>query len=326
MATLQRIPTVDLADYTAGDPSSRTKMIRTLGDSLQEFGFLNVEGHGIDRGLIRRTYDLWKRFFELPDEVKRRYVVGVGGARGFTPFGIEHAKGNTQPDLKEFWHVGQVAEAAAGLPPGHPARESYPPNLWPAEIPELAAATRELYRRLEDCAAVLLEALAEHFSLPRETFAAMMKNGNSILRVLHYPAVAAGSGGVGPGAVRAAAHEDINLITLLCEATDSGLEILTRDGEWLPVAAGEGQIVVDAGDMLSRATNEVVPATTHRVINPPSGEARERYSMPFFVHPYSACPLDVMERFVSPENPAKFPPITAGAFLDQRLREIGLKK
>jgi isopenicillin N synthase-like dioxygenase len=319
----QRIPTVDLADYKSGDSSSRTKMIRTLGGSLQEFGFLNVEGHGIDRGLIRRTYDLWKQFFELPEETKRRYVVGVGGARGFTPFGIEHAKGNVHPDLKEFWHVGQVPEAAEGLPQGHPARESYPPNVWPAEIPGLEASTRELYRRLEECAAVLLEALAEHFELPRETFAAMMKNGNSILRVLHYPAV---PGGVDPGSVRAAAHEDINLITLLCEATDSGLEILTRDGTWLPVEAGEGQIVVDAGDMLSRATNEVVPATTHRVVNPPSGEARERYSMPFFVHPYSACPLDVMDRFVSPENPAKFPPITAGAFLDERLREIGLKK
>jgi isopenicillin N synthase-like dioxygenase len=323
MTTTLRIPTVDLADYTAGDPSSRTKMIRTLGDSLQEFGFLNVEGHGIDRGLIRRTYDLWKRFFELPDAVKRNYVVGVGGARGYTPFGIEHAKNNPHPDLKEFWHVGQVAEAAEGLPPGHLARESYPPNVWPAEIPELEPATRELYRRLEDCAAVLLEALAEHFDLPREIFASMMKNGNSILRVLHYPAV---PGGVDPGSVRAAAHEDINLITLLCEATDSGLEILTRDGEWLPVAAGEGQIVVDAGDMLSRATNEVVPATTHRVVNPPSGEVRERYSMPFFVHPYSACPLDVMDRFVSPGRPAKYPPITAGAFLDERLREIGLKK
>src|SRR4029079_776964 len=221
------------------------------------------------------------------------------------------------------WHVGQVPEAAEGLPPGHPARESYPPNVWPAEIPGLEAATRELYRRLEDCAAVLLEALAEHFDLPRETFASMMKNGNSILRVLHYPAV---PGGVDRGSVRAAAHEDINLITLLCEATDSGLEILTRDGTWLPVEAGEGQIVVDAGDMLSRATNEVVPATTHRVVNPPSGVARERYSMPFFVHPYSACPLDVMDRFVSSQNPAKFPPITSGEFLDERLREIGLKK
>jgi isopenicillin N synthase-like dioxygenase len=323
MTPTQTIPTIDLKDYTSGDGRTRTEVIRTLGEGLQEFGFLNVEGHGIDRGLIRRTYDLWKKFFELPEEIKRRYIVGTGGARGYTPFGIEHAKGNPSPDLKEFWHVGQVAEAAEGLPPGHPARESYPPNVWPVEIPELETSTRELYRRLESCAAVLLTALAEHFELPRETFASMMKNGNSILRIIHYPAV---PGGVDPHSVRAAAHEDINLITLLCEATDSGLEILSRDGTWLPVQAGEGQIVVDAGDMLSRATNEVVPATTHRVVNPPSGEARERYSMPFFVHPYSACPLDVMERFVTPENPPKYPPITGGAFLEERLREIGLKK
>jgi len=323
MTQLQTIPSIDLADYTSGDGRTKTAVIRTLGEGLQEFGFLNVSGHGIDRGLIRRTYDLWKQFFELPEAAKKRYVVGVGGARGYTSFGVEHAKNNPHPDLKEFWHVGQVPEAAEGLPAGHPARESYPPNVWPEEIPDLETSTRELYRRLEACAAVLLEALAEHFSLPRETFASMMQNGNSILRIIHYPAV---PGGVDPHSVRAAAHEDINLITLLCEATDSGLEILSRDGTWLPVQAGEGQIVVDAGDMLSRATNEVVPATTHRVVNPPSGEARERYSMPFFVHPYSACPLDVMERFVSPGHPAKFPPITAGEFLEERLREIGLKK
>jgi isopenicillin N synthase-like dioxygenase len=322
MTPVQRIPTIDLADYTAGD-AARARMVGTLGEGLQELGFLNVQGHGIDRALIRRAYDLWRRFFELPEEVKRRYVVGAGGARGYTPFGIEHAKNSPHPDLKEFWHVGQVPEAAAALPPGDPARESYPPNVWPTEVPGLEAATRELYSRLEGCAAVLLEALAEHFALPRTTFSSMMRNGNSILRVLHYPAV---PGGVDPGSVRAAAHEDINLITLLCEATDSGLEILTRDGAWLPVEAGEGQIVVDAGDMLSRATNEVVPATTHRVVNPPSGLASERYSMPFFVHPYSACPLDVMERFVSATRPARFPPITAGEFLDERLREIGLKK
>jgi isopenicillin N synthase-like dioxygenase len=323
MPTTQRIPAIDLADATSGDGRARARMIRTLGEGLQEFGFLNVSGHGIDRALIRTTYDLWKRFFALPEEVKRRYAVSAGGARGFTPFGVEHAKNNPHPDLKEFWHVGQVPEADAELPPGHPAHETYPANVWPEEIPGIEAATRELYRRLEASAAVLLEALAEHFGLPRATFASMMVNGNSILRILHYPAV---PGGVDPGSVRAAAHEDINLITLLCEATDSGLEILTRDGEWLPVEAGEGQIVVDAGDMLSRATNEVVPATTHRVVNPPSGVASERYSMPFFVHPYSACPLDVLERFTSPENPRRYPPITAGEFLEERLREIGLKK
>ena len=168
----------------------------------------------------------------------------------------------------------------------------------------------------------LLRALAEYFDMPRDTFASMMTVGNSILRVIHYPPVRPDQA----PAVRAAAHEDINLITLLCEATDSGLEILTRQGEWMAVETGPGQIVVDAGDMLSRFTNEVVPAATHRVVNPAENAARDRYSMPFFVHPYSACDLTIHERFVSADNPPRYPPITAGQFLEQRLREIGLKK
>jgi len=315
MSTTLTIPTIDLADYTAGDAASRSRMVKTLGEGLVEFGFLNVEGHGIDTDAVRATYDLWKRFFQLPEEVKRQYAGIGGGARGFTPFGVEHAKDHALPDLKEFWHVGQEP------PAGHPLAGEYPKNVWPAEIPELRDPTLRLYKSLEQVAENLLRALAEHFELPRETFASMMQVGNSILRVIHYPPV---DPELDP-AVRAAAHEDINLITLLCEATDSGLEILTRDGSWMAVETGEGQIVVDAGDMLSRVTNGVVPATTHRVVNPPSALNRERYSMPFFVHPYPSCDLTVLDRFVSPESPPRFPPITAGAFLDQRLREIGLK-
>jgi isopenicillin N synthase-like dioxygenase len=311
----RNIPTIDLADYLAGDAAARDRMVRTLGDGLVEFGFLNVEGHGIDPDLIRGTYGLWQRFFELPEEVKNRYSGVGGGSRGYTPFRVEHAKDNPLPDLKEFWHVGQEP------PEGHPLRGEYPGNVWPAEIPEIRQPTTRLYSSLERVAENLLRALADYFALPRETFASMMQVGNSVLRVIHYPPV---SPDFAP-AVRASAHEDINLITLLCEATDSGLEIFTREGEWLAVETGEGQIVVDAGDMLSRCTNRVVPATTHRVVNPPSAVNRERYSMPFFVHPYPACDLTVMDRFVSEDRPAKFPPITAGEFLDQRLREIGLK-
>jgi len=318
----RRIPTVDLRAFTHGGTRERSRAVETLGAGLTEFGFVNVAGGPADEDFIRRLYAYWHLFFGLPDAEKRKYVVGQGGARGYTAFGVEHAKGNPHPDLKEFWHVGQLPEAAAALPPGHPARESHPPNVWPAEVPELRQPTLELYRRLEACASTLLGALAEYFGLPEDTFAGMMVNGNSILRVIHYPPVPPEAD---PGAVRAAAHEDINLITLLCAATGAGLEILTRDGEWLPVEAEEGQIVVDAGDMLSRATNEVVPAATHRVVSPPGGGLTDRYSMPFFVHPYSACRLDVMERFVSPERPPKFPPITAGEFLEERLREIGLK-
>ncbi len=267
---------------------------------------------------MRRIYGLWERFFALPEPVKRRYVVGRGGARGYTPFGVEHAKGNPHPDLKEFWHIGREGREDAA----DTADAGYPPNVWPEELPELRRPTLDLYRRLESCAATLLAALAEFFGLPEAAFAGMMVRGNSILRILHYPPVAPGAD---PRAARAAPHEDINLITLLPAATGSGLEILTREGEWLPVEAAAGQLVVDAGDMLSRATNEVVPATTHRVVNPPGGAARGRCSMPFFVHPYPACPLDVMERFVSAERPARFPPVTAGDFLAERLREIGFE-
>ena len=317
MAATQSIPTVSLSDYASGDAATRDRFVRTLGDGLREFGFLNVEGHGVEQQLIRRVYDLWRQFFELDNATKQQYDQKRGGARGYTAFGVEHAKDNPHPDLKEFWHVGQEPRDGKPLP------SDYPANVWPSEVPELREPMVQLYRRLEDVAADLLRALADSFELPRETFAGMMDFGNSILRVIHYPVVPQG---VEPGSVRAAAHEDINLITLLCESTDSGLEILSREGEWLPVQSGPGQIVVDAGDMLSRVTNEVVPATTHRVVNPPDGSGRERYSMPFFVHPYSDCDLTILPRFVSEDRPPKYPPITAGEFLEERLREIGLKK
>ena len=315
----------------------RSRAIGTLGEALVETGFVIVEGHAIDERLIADTYAGWRQFFALDEAVKRRYAGSEGGARGFTPFGVEHARDNPAPDLKEFWHVGQEA------PAGRPSRFEYPPNVWPGEVPGLRQPTLALFHELERVAELLLLALAEHFALPEETFAAMARQGNSVLRILHYPAVPADAAGApaaaaGPGAtappaagawpLRAAAHEDINLITLLCEATGAGLELLSRDGEWLPVEARPGQIVVDAGDMLSRVTNQVIPAATHRVVVPPVGAAAgagERYSMPFFVHPYSECELAVLDRFVSPARPRRFPPITAGELLDLRLREIGLK-
>lgn len=313
----KEIPTIQLDDYRGGDAGRRAAMVDTLGRGLVELGFLNVADHGIEGELVSRVYDRWRELFELPDEVKRRYRVGEGGERGYTPFGVEHAKGRTQADLKEFWHVGQVP------PDGHPLASVYPENVWPEEVDAIREPTLELYRRLEATAMVILEALADYFDLPKSTFSSLAEHGNSILRVIRYPPVPED---VEPGAVRAAEHEDINLITLLPEATDSGLEILTREGEWMPVVSGPGQIVVDAGDMLSRVTNEVVPATTHRVVNPQGPSARrERYSMPFFVHCYPDADLTVMDRFVRDGRPAKYPPITAGELLHQRLREIGLK-
>ena len=308
----RKIPRIDLRKLTGADAADRRRSVTTLGDSLCQLGFLRVEGHDIDGRLVAKSYGLWKQFFLLPTDEKAALA---GSARGFTPFGVEHAKNSPVPDLKEFFHVGQE------VPAGHRLRSFYPDNVWPAAIPGLREVSLELYRSLEATARALLEGLAEYFGLPLETFAAMMDSGNTVHRILHYPAIPVGAD---PAAVRAAEHADINLITILPEATDSGLEILTDDGTWLPVVANAGELVVDSGDMLARVTNDIVPATTHRVVNLPEAEARDRYSMPFFVHPFPDCDLSVQDIFVSAGRPARYPPITAHELLEQRLREIGL--
>ncbi|MFO0594611.1 MAG: 2-oxoglutarate and iron-dependent oxygenase domain-containing protein [Myxococcaceae bacterium] len=315
----RRIPQLDLSDYTQGTEKEKSHFIGAWGDGLTEFGFVSLVNHGVDPGLIARTYDDAAKLFALSTDVKKKYeVVGGGGQRGYTSFGKEHAKNRTVGDLKEFWHVGR------DLPPGSPRRSSYGDNVFPAELPSFKQNSLDLFAALDRAAAVMLRALANYFTLPTDTFADMAKDGNSILRVIHYPPL---KDMFVPGGVRAAEHEDINLITLLCESTSSGLEILTRQGDWLTVDALKGQIVVDSGDMLSRVTNEVVPATTHRVVNPPStADDVVRYSMPFFVHPYPECMLRVFDQCVSEKNPKRYPDITADAFLQQRLREIGLIK
>ena len=317
--TTRRIPLVNLTHYRSGSPEERARFVRVFGEALKEFGFVSVEGHGIDDGLIRRTYADVESFFRLPEPVKHRYhVPEFGGQRAYTPFGKEHAKNRTVGDLKEFWHVGR------DLPEGHPRRPDLAAyNVWPEEVPSFRTHTLALYNALDEAAALMLQAVAEYFGIERNTFSDMAQDGTSVLRVIHYPPL---KEKFIPGAVRAAEHEDINLITLLCEGTASGLEILTRDGEWIPVDTLRGQIVVDSGDMLSRVTNGVIPATTHRVVNPPSAaEDNTRYSMPFFVHPYPKCVLKPLPGTVTPEKPGQ-PPITADAFLKQRLREIGLIK
>lgn len=311
------IPVVRLEDYRGSDPERRARFVQALGAGLEHYGFVTLDGHGVDHALIRKAYGLFADFFALPEEVKLTYAGVEGGQRGYTPYGREHAKNNPVGDLKEFWHVGR------DLPEHHPYQGHYPANVWPREVPELAETMRTLYGQLDACVSSLLEALADYFGLSRRTFADMVVDGNSIMRAIHYPPVV---GTIPPGAVRAAAHEDINIITLLCEATSSGLELLTRDGDWLPISALEGQIVVDSGDMLQRVTNGRIPATTHRVVNPDDGHQGARYSMPFFVHPYSACDLSVLDAFVTPDQPAKWAPITADAYLKERLRQIGLMR
>lgn len=310
------VRTLNLKKFTHGTSSERAQFAEEFAEGLKDIGFITLEGHGIDPNLIAKNYAAFEKVFGLDVETKKKYQSPSGGQRGYTGFGKEHAKNRTVGDLKEFWHVGQE------LPVGHPLAAEYPANMWVDEVPELRALSVGLYRELERVARNMLEALSMHFDLRPNFFTDMIHEGNSILRAIHYPPL---DEGMDPNAIRAAEHEDINMITLLCEATSSGLELLTRDGEWFPVEALKGQIVVDAGDMLQRITNGVIPATTHRVVNP-KGENTTRYSMPFFVHPYSSCLLETIPSCITPDNPEKNPPITAGDFLYQRLVEIGLIK
>jgi isopenicillin N synthase-like dioxygenase len=309
----ESIPAVSLSDFVRGSAADRESFVRVFGGALREFGFVSVTDHGIPPRRIREAYAAAERFFSLPVDAKRRSrVERSGGNRGYVGFGAEHAKHQKVGDLKEFFHVGR------DLPELGPGGT----NVFPADVPSFEPATRALFEDLEGVARILLDALADVFAVDRSTFTPMIDGGNSILRIIHYPPL---RDAFIPGAVRAAEHEDINLLTLLCESTSAGLEILTRDGRWLPVAAPPGHIVVDSGDMLQLLTNGQIPATTHRVVNPAStADDVVRYSMPFFVHPFPSCPLTPLPFCVSPERPAIHVATTAHAFLQDRLRELGL--
>jgi isopenicillin N synthase-like dioxygenase len=306
------IPVLDLSEFGRNVADDRRFAAR-VGEALRDLGFFSVVNHGVDQTLIDRAYAAVERFFLLDEEVKLRYEDPQSrGQRGFTRFGREHAKDHPAPDLKEFWHVGR--EHA----PGDPGYGVYPPNLWPAEVPEFRPLLTELYRQLDACAARLLEATALYLGEPRTLLSDMSAGANTIL---HYPPIPPDAP---VNAVRAAAHEDINLITLLCEATSGGLELLTRSGEWIPVRAEPGQIVVDAGDMLQNLTNGLLRSTTHRVSNPDDSRER-RFSMPFFVHPRAEVDLTPLPSTVAATGGVvRYPGITAGDYLLQRLREIGL--
>jgi isopenicillin N synthase-like dioxygenase len=286
-----------------------------LGQSFERYGFAVIADHGIPTELIARAEAKAKAFFALPDEVKRAYKVGVGGARGYTPFGIETAKGATHYDLKEFWHVGRE------LPPGHRFGDSMAPNVWPAEVESFRDTFLELYDTFDRTGLRILEAIARHLGLAPDYFEDTVRDGNSVLRLLHYPPVPK----EGPN-VRAGAHEDINTITLLLGAEEAGLQLLDRDGDWLPITSKEGELVVNIGDMLQRLTNNVLRSTTHRVVNPPP-ERRgfSRYSMPFFLHFRSDFLIETLPDCISAERPNRYPePITADDYLQERLREIKL--
>jgi isopenicillin N synthase-like dioxygenase len=286
-----------------------------LGNSFSEFGFAVICNHGISGELIERVEGMQKALFELPTETKMAYAVpGGGGARGYTPFGKEIAKDAKVHDLKEFWHVGR------SLPEGHPLAATMAPNVWPAELPGFRETMEEIYAAFEQAGDRVLRAIALHLGLPEDFFVATVEDGNSVMRLLRYPPLPEG---VQEGAVRAAAHEDINTITLLLGAEEAGLELLTRKGEWLPINPPPGALVVNIGDMLDRLTNSHLRSTTHRVVNP-SGEAarRSRYSMPFFLHFRPDFLIEPLPQWV--EQGDVPPPITAHDFLQQRLREIGL--
>ncbi|HEX8901741.1 isopenicillin N synthase family dioxygenase [Vitreimonas sp.] len=309
---LDALPTLTMHDRRA-KPEAFAK---AMGESYAEYGFAVVRDHGLDPALIDRALAATKAFFALPEDVKRRYhVQGGGGQRGYVPFGVEAAKGADKVDLKEFWHVGRE------LPAGHRYRAEMPENLWPAEIENFERDVYALYTALDRLGLELLGSIATFLKLPENFFEAPVKDGNSILRLLHYPPTPPN-----PEGIRAEAHEDINVITLLLGAEEAGLQLLTREGQWLDVAPPEGALVVNIGDMLQRLTNHVLPSTSHRVRNPSADRAHlPRYSIPFFLHFAPDYLIETLPSCITPDNPNRYPtPITAQGFLMERLREIRL--
>lgn len=308
----EAIEAVDFRDW-ASDPAA---VARSLGASLERYGFAVIAHHGLPQSLIDESLARFRRFFALPVEEKMRYhVPGSGGARGYTPFGVETAKGAVHHDLKEFWHVGRE------LPPGHRYRRFMPDNLWVAEVEAFRPATLALWDAFDALGRELLAAIALHLGLAPRWFDDKVGEGNSVLRVIHYPPVVPGSTGQ-----RAGAHEDINAITLLLGAEEAGLQLLDRDGRWLDLNPAPGTLVCNIGDMLARLTNHVLPSTTHRVVNPaPDRAGRSRFSMPFFLHFNPDFEIRTLPACVGPGRPDAYPEaITADEFLKQRLREIRL--
>jgi isopenicillin N synthase-like dioxygenase len=310
---LAEVPLVSMKDQ-ASDPDG---FAQELGRSFERFGFAMVADHGVPQDVVDRAWATTKAFFALPEEEKRRYFIeGGGGARGLTPFKTEIAKGATHVDLKEFWHVGRE------LAKGHRFEAQMAPNIWPDRPEGFRETFLDLFQALDDAGDRLLSAIARYLGLAPDWFDHAVKDGNSVLRLLHYPPVAADA-----PEVRAGAHEDINLITLLLGAEEAGLELLDKDGRWLPVKPPEGAMVVNVGDMLQRLTNHVLPSTTHRVVNPPpERRGHARYSMPFFLHPAPDFLIKALPGCVTAEDPEREPPITAHDYLGERLAEIGLTK
>ena len=315
------IPSLDLADFLSEDESKRIKFVADLGKAFHNIGFVAIKNHGLSDKLTADLYGTIKDFFTLDESVKSSYEIeGLAGQRGYIGKGKEHAKGRSTGDLKEFYHVGQVVVG------DDPIKDEYPDNVWPNELPRLKEVTLEAYKTLETTGKHMLRAIALYLNLSENYFESRVNNGNSILRPIHYFPIE-NPDEIPEDAVRAAEHGDINLITLLMGASADGLQVLRRDGKWIPITALPEQIIVNVGDMMARLTNDELKSTIHRVVNPPKEHmGTSRYSIPFFMHPRSDMDLTCLESCISEENPKKYTNMAAGAFLQQRLSEIGLKK
>jgi len=315
---MNEIPSLNLQNFSSGSEEQRNQFVADLGRAYEEIGFVAISGHFLSKDLIRELYKQIKSFFDLPEEIKKKYEIdGLGGQRGYTSFGKEHAKGKKEGDLKEFWHFGQYAKVSEELKP------HYPPNVIVEEIPAFNEVGKTVFQALEQTGIVLLQAIALYLGLDEHYFDGFVSTGNSILRPIHYPPIQSAP----KNAERAAAHGDINLITLLMGAHGKGLQVLNRNNEWIDAIAAEDELMINVGDMLSRHANNKLKSTIHRVVNPPKELwGTSRYSIPFFMHPVASMPLNVLPHCITNENPKQFEDITAGDFLYERLVDLGLIK
>jgi isopenicillin N synthase-like dioxygenase len=315
---MTNIPSVDLADFLSEDPKRKQKFVDEIGKAYEEIGFVALKNHFLDDKLVDNLYKEVKDFFALPLETKKKYEIeGLGGQRGYVSFGKEHAKGKKEGDLKEFWHFGQEPDADANL------IDKYPDNIQVKENKNFNEVGMQAYRQLEKTGIYVLRALALYLGIEETYFDHWASNGNSILRAIHYPPITEEPN----GAVRAGAHGDINLITLLMGASTGGLQVLRKDGQWIDAIPQEDELVINVGDMLERHTNNKLRSTIHRVVNPPREDwDKPRYSIPFFMHPRSDMRLDCLPECIDENHPKAYEDITAGEFLHQRLVDIGLIK
>lgn len=315
------VPSLDLAHFTDGTPEQKKQFVEEIGQAYNNIGFVAIKNHGLSDALTKSLYEKIQAFFALPDDVKSKYEIPeLFGQRGYIGKGKEHAKGRSTGDLKEFFHVGQE------VLDGDAIKESYPDNIWPEEIADFGKIALEAYQTLEAAGKNMLRAIATYLELEEDYFESRVHNGNSILRPIHYFPIE-NPDEIPDDAVRAAEHGDINLITLLMGASADGLQVKRRDGEWIPITALPEQVVVNVGDMLARHTNNKLKSTIHRVVNPPKELMKNsRFSIPFFMHPRADMDLSCLENCIDKDHPKQYEDISAGAFLHQRLAEIGLKK